>query len=65
MPRLIIDHDKCLNSGQCAYMQPELFKLDDDDAPVVIVESPQGEELIAKAEDAILMCPSQAISFEA
>ena len=63
MPRLVVDQEKCLNSGQCAYLQPELFKLDDDGYPVVIIESPEGE-LRVKAEDAITMCPGQAISLE-
>jgi ferredoxin len=62
VPRLTIDHEKCLNSGQCAYMQPELFELDDDGAPVIRVEPVEGE-LIARAQDAIAMCPGQAISF--
>ena len=63
MPRLVIDLEQCLNSGQCAYLQPELFKIDDDGAPVIVNETPEGEELITKAQDAITMCPSQAISF--
>ena len=61
MPKLIIDPEKCLNSGQCAYLQPELFEMDDDGAPVVLNKHPDGD-LIAKANDAIEMCPSQAIS---
>jgi len=61
MTRLVIDLDKCLNSGQCAYLQPELFELNDDGAPKVLNEQPYGE-LIAKAQDAIEMCPAQAIS---
>jgi ferredoxin len=60
MPRLVIDQDKCLNSGQCAY-QPEPFELDDNGALNVRVETPDGA-LITKAEDAIAMCPGQAIS---
>jgi ferredoxin len=62
MPRIVIDQQKCVNSGQCAYLQPELFATDDEGTPSVRVESPQGQ-LIAKAEDAIAMCPGQAISF--
>lgn len=62
MPRLVIDHDKCLNSGQCAYLQPELFEIDDDGRPCIRVAAPEGD-LIAKAQDAIAMCPGQAISF--
>ena len=64
MPRIVIDLEKCLNSGQCAYLQPEIFELDDDGAPVVLIESPEDEALLAKARDAITMCPSQAISLE-
>lgn len=63
MPRLVIDQEKCLNSGQCAYLQPDLFELDDDSAPVILNAAPEGE-LIAKAQDAIEMCPAQAISLE-
>lgn len=61
MAKLTIDYDKCLSSGQCAYLQPELFDLNDDGAPRVLIEQPEGE-LIAKARDAIQMCPAQAIS---
>ena len=61
MPKLVIDHDKCLSSGQCAYLQPELFELEDDGSPKVLNDNPDGE-LIAKARDAIEMCPAQAIS---
>ncbi len=61
MTKLVIDPDKCLSSGQCAYLQPELFELDDDGSPSVLHDQPAGE-LIAKANDAIEMCPGQAIS---
>lgn len=60
---LVIDHEKCLNSGQCAYLQPELFKLDESGAPVVIVDHPSGD-LMDRARDAIEMCPAQAISLD-
>lgn len=61
MPKLVIDREKCLNSGQCAYLQPALFELDAGGEPHVRNEHPDGE-LIAKAIDAIEMCPAQAIS---
>lgn len=64
MPKLVIDREKCLNSGQCAYLQPELFELDDSGEPHVRNDHPEGE-LIAKANDAIEMCPAQAISLVA
>ena len=61
MPKLVIDLETCLNSGQCAYLQPELFELGDDGSPKVLQDEPVGD-FIAKANDAIQMCPSQAIS---
>ncbi len=63
MTKLVIDLEKCLNSGQCAYLQPELFEINDDGEPRVLNSAPSGE-LIAKANDAIEMCPAQAISLE-
>ncbi len=61
MAKLFVDLDKCLNSGQCAYLQPELFELNDNGEPHVLEQQPSGD-LIAKANDAIAMCPAQAIS---
>ena len=63
MPRIVIDHQKCVNSGQCAYLQPDLFEQDETGAPIVLVENPTGD-LMAKVQDAIDMCPSQAIRLE-
>ena len=57
MSELIIDDQKCLNSRQCAYLQPELLELE----PIVTKGSPKGN-LMPKANDAIEMCPTQAIS---
>ena len=63
MPKLVIDQLKCLNSGQCAYLQPELFEIKEDGEPNVLNTNPTGD-LIAKANDAIEMCPAQAILLE-
>ena len=63
MTKLVIDLEKCLNSGQCAYLQPELFELNDAGEPNVLNDAPEGD-LIAKAQDAIEMCPAQAIRLE-
>ena len=62
MTKLVIDQQACLNSGQCAYLQPELFEVGDDGETRVLNEYPESD-LITKAEDAIEMCPAQAIHF--
>ena len=64
MPRIVIDLEKCLQSGQCAYLQPELFDVNEDGIPTALVGETADAVLIAKAGEAIEMCPSQAISLE-
>jgi len=59
--RISIDRRACLKSGQCSYLQPSLFARDDENWPVVLVEHPSGNDIEA-AQDAIEMCPAQAIS---
>lgn len=59
--RLVIDYKKCRRAGQCSYLHPELFKVDDAGAPVVLVARP-AEELRDAAEEAVELCPNGAIS---
>jgi ferredoxin len=59
--RLQIDYKKCRRAGQCSYLHPELFKIDEAGAPVVLVERP-AEELRDAAEEAVELCPNGAIS---
>lgn len=61
--RIVIDRSVCLQSGQCAYMQPGLFGFEDGSGPVIKVERPTGAQL-EQARDAITNCPSQAIRLE-
>lgn len=60
--RIEINMETCLSSGQCAYMQPELFEVDDDGVPTILVSgelSPEQREAATEAADA---CPSQSIT---
>ena len=61
--RLAINYRKCRRSGQSSYLHPELFKVDDAGAPIVLVEHP-GEEQREASEEAVDLCPNGAISFE-
>lgn len=61
MRKLVIERRLCLKSGQCSYLQPDVFERDEENWPVVTVERPEGEQ-IELANDAIEMCPAQAIS---
>lgn len=62
--RIVIDRAACVQSGQCAYMQPDLFGFEDGTGPVIRVERPAGVQL-ERAREAASMCPSQAIRLEA
>ena len=63
MKKLVINRRACLKSGQCSYLQPDIFARDGENWPVVTVERPEGEQ-IDRANDAIEMCPAQAISLD-
>lgn len=60
--RIEINMETCLNSGQCAYMQPEVFEVDDDGVPTILVTGDLSQDQIAAATDAADMCPSQSIT---
>ena len=59
-----IDKEKCAMSGECYYNHPELFKMDDDGFPVVLVDEVADETLRQHAEEAAEVCPAVAISLE-
>ena len=60
--RIEINVETCLNSGQCAYLHPDLFEVDDDGVPTILVAGELYEEQRAKAEAAADACPSQSIA---
>jgi ferredoxin len=58
--RVHVDLDLCQAHGECAYVAPEVFELGDDD--VLRYEEHPDESLRAKCEQAVQVCPVQAIS---
>ena len=59
-----IDKEKCFMSGECYYNHPELFKMDDDGQPIVLVDDVADAELRLHAKEAAEVCPAAAISLE-
>jgi ferredoxin len=63
--RVVTDTARCVGSGQCVLTEPAVFDQSDDDGTVVVlIEHVEGDRLKA-VEEAVDMCPSQAISLEA
>jgi ferredoxin len=61
MPRLTIDRDQCMRTGQCYTRYPELLQPDDDDMPVPVRDRFDEAER-AKLEDVAGLCPTGAIA---
>ena len=59
--RVIVDYDKCESNAMCMAIAPEVFEVRDDDFLYVLIDEP-GEELRAKVEQAVKLCPKQALS---
>lgn len=61
--RVVVDFDRCESNAVCMGIVPEVFEVRDDDFLYVLMEEPP-EELRGKVEEAVRLCPKQAISLE-
>jgi len=61
--KIVVDYDLCEANAVCMGVCPECFRVEDDDTLTVLLESP-AEELRSKVEEAVRLCPRQAISLE-
>jgi ferredoxin len=56
-----VDFDLCESNARCMDAAPEVFEVRDDDFLYILDEHPP-EELRAKVEEAVRLCPKAAIS---
>lgn len=56
-----VDRSRCTKAGECYYNHPALFRVGDDQYPVVIVDEVP-PELEWEAHGAAEVCPVQAIT---
>jgi ferredoxin len=61
--RIVVDYDRCESNALCMGAAPEVFEVRDDDNLYVLNEHP-GEALRRKVEEAVRVCPKQAITLE-
>jgi ferredoxin len=58
--KIIVDYDLCEANAVCMSKAPEVFKVDDEDNLHILIENPP-EQLRAKVEEAVRLCPRQAL----
>jgi ferredoxin len=61
--KIVVDYDLCEANALCMGACPECFRVEDDDTLTVLLESPP-EDLRGKVEEAVRLCPRQAITIE-
>jgi ferredoxin len=61
--RVVVNRVLCESNALCMGVAPEVFELDPDDILVVLDEHPP-DELRPAVEEAVRLCPKQALSIE-
>jgi len=60
--RIVTDTARCVGAGQCALTEPAVFDQSDEDGTVVLLTDHADGDTLANVEEAVDLCPSQAIS---
>jgi len=60
--RIVTDTARCVGAGQCALTEPAVFDQNEEDGTVVLLTEHADGDTLANVEEAVDLCPSQAIS---
>ena len=59
--KIVVDYDLCEANAVCMDVCPECFRVEEDDSLTILIERPP-EKLRHKVEEAVRLCPRQALS---
>jgi ferredoxin len=60
--RIVTDTGRCVGAGQCALTEPAVFDQSEEDGTVVLLTDHTDGDTLANVEEAVDLCPSQAIT---
>lgn len=63
MSRVQVDRERCVGSGVCESLAPEVFEIDDDGVLQVHRDEPDPDQL-DDVRDAVQQCPARALALE-
>lgn len=61
MSRIEVDRDRCVGSGTCEALAPEVFEVDDDGVLAVLLPTPP-DDLLPVVREAVQACPTRALA---
>lgn len=61
--KVIVDYDLCEANANCMGVCPEVFRVEEDDTLTILIDDIP-ERLRKQVEDAVRLCPRQAIRLE-
>ena len=61
--RVVLEVGKCIGSGNCEMLAPDVFEVRDDMVCHILVEEP-GPDLAEDTELAVESCPTRALRLE-
>lgn len=61
--KVIVDHDLCEANALCMDSCPEVFRVEEDDSLTLLMDEVP-EKLREKLEEAVRLCPRQALRLE-
>jgi ferredoxin len=60
--KIAADRERCIGSGNCVFVAPDVFDQDEEQAHVLLRISNPPEHLRGKVEEAISGCPVSALA---
>jgi ferredoxin len=61
--RVLVNYDLCEGNARCVKVAPAVFQVDDNDQLHLLISEPP-EALHAAVENAVAVCPRQALSID-